>query len=170
MRIYDLLFRSWYYFRIGYSTYLTFLLGYGSTLVTVYYLAIRNIPGLQELFPKFLGFGLAATIAAIPISVAIGWGHLKGSQVWKSELDVALEANPYSYKLPLGIPLEVLYPCYREILAGMKELLDKQGLLEPEKSKRLEELLQKFDVLLNCLLYTSPSPRDRTRSRMPSSA
>ena len=28
---------------------------------------------------------------------------------------------------------------------------------------------QKTEVLL-CLLYTSPSPRDRTRSRMPSSA
>ena len=29
-----------------------------------------------------------------------------------------------------------------------------------------------FDFIhdLNCLLYTSPSPRDRTRSRMPSSA
>jgi len=28
-----------------------------------------------------------------------------------------------------------------------------------------------YDVKLsNCLLYTSPSPRDRTRSRMPSSA
>ena len=26
------------------------------------------------------------------------------------------------------------------------------------------------DLLLFCLLYTSPSPRDRTRSRMPSSA
>ena len=26
------------------------------------------------------------------------------------------------------------------------------------------------DVVFNCLLYTSPSPRDRTRSRMPSSA
>ena len=25
-------------------------------------------------------------------------------------------------------------------------------------------------MLLPCLLYTSPSPRDRTRSRMPSSA
>src|SRR5664280_384412 len=25
------------------------------------------------------------------------------------------------------------------------------------------------DVLVDCLLYTSPSPRDRTRSRMPSS-
>ena len=27
-----------------------------------------------------------------------------------------------------------------------------------------------FITLYNCLLYTSPSPRDRTRSRMPSSA
>ena len=26
------------------------------------------------------------------------------------------------------------------------------------------------DFYMNCLLYTSPSPRDRTRSRMPSSA
>ena len=33
-------------------------------------------------------------------------------------------------------------------------------------------LLQEISNLLNknCLLYTSPSPRDRTRSRMPSSA
>ena len=28
----------------------------------------------------------------------------------------------------------------------------------------------KMSVLRTCLLYTSPSPRDRTRSRMPSSA
>jgi len=27
-----------------------------------------------------------------------------------------------------------------------------------------------YDQALACLLYTSPSPRDRTRSRMPSSA
>ena len=27
-----------------------------------------------------------------------------------------------------------------------------------------------FDTVTICLLYTSPSPRDRTRSRMPSSA
>ena len=31
-------------------------------------------------------------------------------------------------------------------------------------------LTQKQKVLSTCLLYTSPSPRDRTRSRMPSSA
>ena len=32
---------------------------------------------------------------------------------------------------------------------------------DPEKEIRM---------YINCLLYTSPSPRDRTRSRMPSSA
>ena len=28
----------------------------------------------------------------------------------------------------------------------------------------------KFDITKTCLLYTSPSPRDRQKSRMPSSA
>ena len=32
-----------------------------------------------------------------------------------------------------------------------------------------EQILIK-DTNITCLLYTSPSPRDRTRSRMPSSA
>ena len=31
-------------------------------------------------------------------------------------------------------------------------------------------LASQSNILRNCLLYTSPSPRDRTRSRMPSSA
>ena len=30
--------------------------------------------------------------------------------------------------------------------------------------------LENGETYINCLLYTSPSPRDRTRSRMPSSA
>ena len=35
---------------------------------------------------------------------------------------------------------------------------------------RLENLQKELADLKTCLLYTSPSPRDRTRSRMPSSA
>ena len=34
----------------------------------------------------------------------------------------------------------------------------------------VDEALATFDEYEDCLLYTSPSPRDRTRSRMPSSA
>ena len=37
-------------------------------------------------------------------------------------------------------------------------------------SPELDETRQPIDWLVTCLLYTSPSPRDRTRSRMPSSA
>ena len=40
-----------------------------------------------------------------------------------------------------------------------------------EKSaKRVNSLRNKIDEVLGCLLYTSPSPRDRQKSRMPSSA
>ena len=35
---------------------------------------------------------------------------------------------------------------------------------------KLEELDEKFGLIKPCLLYTSPSPRDRQKSRMPSSA
>ena len=46
------------------------------------------------------------------------------------------------------------------------------------RSKRTDDLGTRLssihegitDVISTCLLYTSPSPRDRTRSRMPSSA
>ena len=41
-----------------------------------------------------------------------------------------------------------------------------------ERIKLGYDLFNKHDMetFFNCLLYTSPSPRDRTRSRMPSSA
>ena len=39
-------------------------------------------------------------------------------------------------------------------------------------TEKMKDMLDKnYNLLINtCLLYTSPSPRDRTRSRMPSSA
>ena len=53
--------------------------------------------------------------------------------------------------------------------AGIKtlELLKQDGTydkLDSTTSRLIEGIIQ------SCLLYTSPSPRDRTRSRMPSSA
>ena len=44
------------------------------------------------------------------------------------------------------------------------------GVDDLEDVYREAEVLRKFVGPLICLLYTSPSPRDRTRSRMPSSA
>ena len=37
-------------------------------------------------------------------------------------------------------------------------------------AKKIPELAKTFGKAKGCLLYTSPSPRDRQKSRMPSSA
>jgi len=100
----------WYYFRIGYSTYLTFLLGYVSTLVMVYYLAIKNLPILVDIFPRFVPFAIVALLVGAPLSVLIGWVHLKRSPAYSSEADIGVEANPYTYKLSPGVWREVFAP------------------------------------------------------------
>ena len=52
---------------------------------------------------------------------------------------------------------------------GIAALADVEGVLGDNTSVAAElEILR--DQVSHCLLYTSPSPRDRTRSRMPSSA
>jgi len=54
-----------------------------------------------------------------------------------------------------------------------KRVLLNRGILELTKLN-LSEAKKAFEdykaLYRRCLLYTSPSPRDRTRSRMPSSA
>ena len=42
--------------------------------------------------------------------------------------------------------------------------------LAADNDPRLERLEASNTDILDCLLYTSPSPRDRQKSRMPSSA
>ena len=40
----------------------------------------------------------------------------------------------------------------------------------PHREAQAKNILEEIVWHKDCLLYTSPSPRDRTRSRMPSSA
>ena len=49
-------------------------------------------------------------------------------------------------------------------------IVDKIEALRPTMQALTDEELRAKTKEYNCLLYTSPSPRDRTRSRMPSSA
>ena len=140
--------RLWYYFRLGYSTYLTFLLGYVSTLITVYYLAIKNIPELLNVFPKFVPFAILSTLIGAPLSIIIGWLHLKRSAAYSAEADISTEANPYYYKLYPGYTREVQFPLYLELLIQMKRLMDTQTGLTPEDKERIDSLEQKLRTLI----------------------
>ena len=44
------------------------------------------------------------------------------------------------------------------------------GYVSSAKKKSAENVMQQISLGQTCLLYTSPSPRDKTVSRMPSSA
>ena len=68
--------------------------------------------------------------------------------------------------LPLRIGDLVEVPFGKRYLAALV-IGSSNGSLDASK---LKPVLKKYDLPGFCLLYTSPSPRDRTRSRMPSSA
>ena len=56
------------------------------------------------------------------------------------------------------------------ILSRLCHLTEKLDLLKYSTSARVLATVFWNELNTDCLLYTSPSPRDRTRSRMPSSA
>lgn len=151
--------RLWFYFRMGYSTYLTFLLGYISTLVTVYYLAIKSIPYLLDVFPRFIPFAALATVIGIPIAVGAGWVHYKRSPAFESEVDIQVEANPYYFKFAPGYTLEVLGPLYFELLSLLKRLTDREGLLGAEDRMRIENLEKKLQTLIEGGMVGNPRKR-----------
>jgi len=155
--------RLWYYFRLGYSTYLTFLLGYVSTLITVYYLAIKNIPELLSIFPKFVPFAILSTMIGAPLSIVIGWLHLKRSAAFSAEADIGAESNPYMYKLYPGYTKEVQYPVYLELLIQMTRLLDAQHALSPEDRARIDNLEEKIRTLVSGGFVGSPRRYDMRR-------
>lgn len=152
-------YRAWYYFRQGYSTYLTFILGYASTLVTVYYLAIRNMPPLLDVFPHFAEFAILATVIGGPLAVAIGWVHMKRSRLFSSEQDISVESNPYNYKLPPGYWGEAFMPAMLAQLRMLRHMSERGGFLSDSERVQLEDLESKMETLIRGGYIGSPRRR-----------
>ena len=97
--------------------------------------------------------GIAALIAAI---VAIGGGFVKYGEI-TTKLD-AIEAR------------EQVVVDTTSIETSIAVLEEKVAALENVEGVDLSSLEDGLAQYKTCLLYTSPSPRDRQKSRMPSSA
>ena len=133
----SLIFRSWFYFRTGWSTYFAFILGAVNTLTLTYYLAIEEVPILKEIFPTFLSYVVIATLIIIPALTAIGYVHFKKSGSFKAEADIGIEANPHIHRLIKTT--EITLPLYIEILDLLTKLSLDQKLSDGE-IKRISEV------------------------------
>ena len=150
-----LAFRAWFYFRIGYSTYLSFTLAVTTTLVSVYYLAIENVPTLKEIFPSFYIWGASVITIGMPLAIYLGWLHLKRSKAFSSEMDIAKESDPYYYKLPPGYWKEVLTPMWLEIMMLNLKIINKEDLTD-EETKRIDKLKNLTQKLIDGGYVGSP--------------
>lgn len=148
-------FRAWFYFRTGYAVYLSFILAAVNVIVTVYYLAINNVPDLKFVFPSFAIWAVTVTAIGFPLAVLVGWLHLKRSPAYTSEVDIAVEANPYYYKLPPGYWKDALFPVLLETMKLNIKLLNKETLSESE-IKSLKELQGKLEHLIEGGRIDSP--------------
>lgn len=89
------IFRTWFYFRQGWSVYFAFIFAAINTLTVTYYLAIERIPDLQVIFPTFSQYIIIVILTGVPILVLIGYTHYKRSLAYQSEVAVGVESNPY---------------------------------------------------------------------------
>ncbi len=139
-------FRSWFYFRTGYSEYFMFIFGAANTLTLTYYLAVNNYPALQSVFSSFTLYIALVTLAGFPIMILVGYLHMRRTSAFRSEIEISVESNPYMYKLPPGVQREVLAPLLYEVLGALKKA-DAGESLTPDDVKAMRNLDEKLGFL-----------------------
>ena len=94
-----------------------------------------------------------------PLTTPVGGGIRSLNVALRQELDLYVCLRPVQYFK--GVPSPLKEPEKTNMVIFRENSEDIYAGIEYEAQT---------DKARNCLLYTSPSPRDRTRSRMPSSA
>jgi hypothetical protein len=129
----NLAFRTWFYFRNGWSTYFAFIFAAINTLTVTYFLAIEKYPILNEIFPTFIHYVIVFAIG-VPIIVIIGYVHFKRSSALRSEADIQMEVNPYWRRMLMNT--ELMIPLHLK----MSELIVKISNNEKITKNDLEEI------------------------------
>jgi len=136
-----LVFRSWFYFRQGWSTYFAFVMAAVNTLTVTYYLAIQKYPILNELFPSFLHYVIYAVFIGIPVLTFAGYAHYKKLAAYKAEADIGFESNPYFRRMLVNS--EIIIPLHLKILALLIKLARNEKLTK-EEIDEIEKLQKEF--------------------------
>jgi hypothetical protein len=140
-------FRSWYYFRMGWSTYFAFIFAAINTLTVTYYLVIEKVPALEILFPNFIQYVVIISGIGVPVLVAIGYIHYKRSKAFKSEVDIIVETNPYQRRTIVNT--ELLLETNLKLMEFLVRLSKNEKINEQEikelidKNKKISEHMEK---------------------------
>jgi hypothetical protein len=123
-------------------------------VVTVYYLAIANVPFLKEVFGNFVVFAIFTISVGVPISILAGYIHFKKSRAYSSEMDITTEANPWYYKLTPGKEAMLSVPTTVISLQGylrQNEIFEQvfgRAFLMPKEVDQIKQAIMKYKLLI----------------------
>ena len=159
----NLLFRSWYYFRMGWSTYFAFIFAAVNTLTVTYYLAIEKIPTLTNIFPNFPQYVLIISTIGIPILILVGYVHYKRTVAFKSEIDVVMEGNPYQRRniVNLSLMLDSIIMTNYLLLK-----LSKKEKLSDDELNNLNKKIEEISKLVNSRTFGSSIDMDYMQKKI----
>lgn len=140
-------FRTWFYFRLGWSTYFAFVFAAINTLTVTYFLAIDNYPVLSQIFPTFQHYIFTLSVTGVPLLILIGYIHYKKSPAYRSEADVVIESNPHMRRMMtnsetmLGLSLQLLYLITK--ISNNEKLTETEKTSLSKLQKDLEDYMKK---------------------------
>ena len=153
-------FRSWYYFRMGWSTYFAFIFAAINTLTVTYYLAIEKIPFLVSVFPSFIQYVLIVSGLGIPILVLIGYAHYKRTKAFQSEVEILIESNPFAARNIANT--EMILELNLKSLDAILALYQNKKISDSEL-KEIKELHEKISNFKNSRTFSNNKDRDYLR-------
>jgi len=143
----NLAFRGWFYLRQGWAVYFAFIFTAINTLTVTYYLAIERVPSLNTIFPSFLSYVVIMGAIALPILISVGYVHFKKIPAYKSEAEIAVESNPYYYRLPPGFWREALVPLNLKISNMLVKIMNNEKITKEELDE-INEIHKKIEHLI----------------------
>ncbi|MHA1407950.1 MAG: hypothetical protein ACTSSG_11310 [Candidatus Heimdallarchaeaceae archaeon] len=92
------LYRFWRYFRDGYGIYISKPLSILNFLTITFYLLVDKLPFLKVFFHHFYVYLIVASSIFIPLSIFLGWFHMRKSRIYGVESILAIESNPLTVR------------------------------------------------------------------------
>ena len=135
-------FRSWFYFRMGWTTYFAFIFAAVNTLTVTYFLAIENYPVLKEVFPTFIIYIIIIAGLGIPILTLVGYIHFKRTPSYRAEATVMYETNPFARRMFVNSELNLQI---NQKLIDLILLISKNEKMSGDDISRVYEIQEKLN-------------------------